>query len=688
MKFFSPAKICFLSVFVSVLAFSCSSPLVSRYYVQQQNKRNVLSAETTPDFSIPDGELPPEQELAPGQISMFSVILRDGNIAEPAGDGAVAAQLQGKLGGSDASYTGYNFSSDFFIPAKISIRGISDKFPDLHYETSGAEWKDKLIEDVHGIYKQTRAGNDFTAKDKGISSNVSNVVYRRIYGESPFKLYADARYEIYGEDGKPTGQYEPLMTRFMFYFFTGQTASPALQNCLVAVDTYSKLVFQFGKPVNFEIKFGNNVPTKWAPVDLASTGPGGKKYRFYQYDPVGYVTQDGSFHMTDTYKANLKNEIYDPVYTGKSPYVGYVGNAAGNEELIPPLTGTLAVRVKYLKNISVSDAGTDAEFTWDIRSRAYSGNAAPAWDSLEQQLTDLYYKIPKDSKVDFTSTQKEYAFTGKNGPHILELDSEIIELDDGNIVNPHDPITTKQKPVIFLNYDTEHSLWKMSGTNNTFINGEVTFDTNFTLADGEKKDFVITLPAPDNEKMELCYELYWEVEARPKLSISNPRLKNISIKDSHRSSKYQFAYTLKTAYNNEDWKPSSNSTKTVKINEEASLEGEYSWPVNKPHSGTHVVRLSAEIWEEDTMSANDVIIKHGKPVIELRYDSLTDSWSPFLKLPADFEDSDGKWKIKSVSMNTLNRNKKETLTITISAYIWESVNDDGDMELSFDVEWK
>ena len=69
-------------------------------------------------------------------------------------------------------------------------------------------------------------------------------------------------------------------------------------------------------------------------------------------------------------------------------------------------------------------------------------------------------------------------------------------------------------------------------------------------------------------------------------------------------------------------------------------------------------------------------------------------------MPAYFEDSSGKWEVKSVNMDELKRGQKKTATIAISAYIDEVVDKSdtwlpdlstagwGDMELSFDVEWK
>ena len=58
-------------------------------------------------------------------------------------------------------------------------------------------------------------------------------------------------------------------------------------------------------------------------------------------------------------------------------------------------------------------------------------------------------------------------------------------------------------------------MWKSDGTKGQGVNGTVLFDANFTLADSETKNFVITLPGGTKNKngtMELCYELSWKAK--------------------------------------------------------------------------------------------------------------------------------------------------------------------------------
>lgn len=474
---------------------ACPAPLMNSYYIQQQN--NTANNQPNPpgDFDDDTPTMPP---LPDGTVNAFWVILPDGVIAEPKGDNTAHTQLAGKLG------TGYEFSTAKFDNWKFKSNFSSSNVPEMEY--SGTVTWD--ADQYNG--ENAHAGGN----------TISSMVYYRYRGKNPFGLYKNEKYPVYNAEGKPTGKKEALMTRFVFYRFTGKGGGVAdLDNYIVVVDTYSKLVFAFAKPIKFATLVGQQVPTEWAPLDKVEDGltaPDGRKYRFYEYDPAGYVTEDGAFHMTDAYKTNIAAGNYIPACTGMSPYLG-CGGIVSYEE---PLSGALTVSAKYLKNASIPDESwlNPPEFTWDIRSRAYSGDAVPEWDSLEKQVTNKNYHIKKGKQVDFTEKSKVYVFTGAKGPHMLELDSEITEVDNGPvaIVNPDDPVTKYGKPIVYLNYDSKTKCWTLASdaTNGVYTNGTISFTENFTLTAGETKDFVLTLPggSQNGGDMELCYELSWKVQ--------------------------------------------------------------------------------------------------------------------------------------------------------------------------------
>ena len=499
-KSFSGWKLSLLLILTSLLIAACPSPLVNSYYMQQQNQSfdNVIP-EPNPDPDIDDEGLvmPP---LPAGKLNAFWVILRDGVIAEPKNDNAAHTQFEGKLG------SGYSFSTSKFDDWKFKAKFNKQNVPEMQYDGTTTWVNDKYD------------GENSTAQGYTIRS----MKYYRYVGKNPFGLYKNEKYPVYNTEGKATGEKEALMTRFVFYRFTGTVpVAGGLNNYIVAVDMYSKLVFAFANPTEFS-KLG--VPTGWEPIDTsvkAKTDSNGRKYRFYEYDPAGYVTADGTFHMTDAYKNNLANKKYIPDFNGKSPYVGCGGT-------VESILGTLTVKAKYLKNVSIPDAGVwawgDPEFVWDVRSRAYGGEEIPSWNSVAKQTENFNFQIPKNTVHAFmtnpdkkeTESKQDYILFG-TGPYVLELDSLIVEMNSevniDEIINK--PVTKHEQPIICFKYDTDNKIWKPNGTKGQGVNGAVSFDANFTLADGVTKDFVITLPGGKRNKngtMELCYELSWKAK--------------------------------------------------------------------------------------------------------------------------------------------------------------------------------
>lgn len=499
-KYFNVWKLSLPLILASLFIVGCPSPFINSYYIQQQNEAfDTVAPERNPERNIDDEGLvmPP---LPTGKLNAFRIILRDGNIAEPNGDNAAHTQFEGKLG------SGYNFPASKFDNWKFKAKFNNQNVPEMQYDGTTV-WKDDKYD-----------GENSTAK----GYTISTMTYYRCVGKNPFGLYKNETYPVCDNQGKPTGEKEALMTRFVFYRFTGKVpVAGGLNNYIVAVDMYSKLVFAFAKPTGFS---GFGVPTGWEPIDIAAEGKtdsNGRKYRFYEYDPAGYVTADGTFHMTDAYKNNLASGNYIPDCSEKSPYAGCGGT-------VESLLGTLTVKAKYLNNVSIPEAGFwaagDPEFVWDVRSRAYSGGEIPSWNSVAKQTENFNFQIPKntvhilttnDEKKE-TESKQDYVLSG-TGPYILELDSLIVEINSSisidEIINK--PVTKYEKPIICFKYDTDSKMWKSDGTKGQGVNGTVLFDANFTLADSETKNFVITLPGGTKNKngtMELCYELSWKAK--------------------------------------------------------------------------------------------------------------------------------------------------------------------------------
>lgn len=165
---------------------------------------------------------------------------------------------------------------------------------------------------------------------EGQGWSISGVTYYQYRGINP-NYDATGNYNV---SLQMTTGGNPKLNRFYFYRFTGKGGGVQwLDNYLIAVDTYSKLVFAFSEPVEFN---SMGAPTKWDPTDNEAFY--GTMYQFYMYDPVGYVLKndDGTYTVqlyqwfqdslaAGNYKANI-NTAYtniagkDPGKPGKSPF--------------------------------------------------------------------------------------------------------------------------------------------------------------------------------------------------------------------------------------------------------------------------------------------------------------------------------------------------------------------------------
>lgn len=117
------------------------------------------------------------------------------------------------------------------------------------------------------------------------------------------------------------------MERFYFYKFTAKTAGVyPTDNYLIAIDTYSKLVFAFGVPISWKSIALIPAPTTWGPVELGweadannnskiNFAVDGIKY-FYEYDPVGIVKSNGEIEIYQWYWDSIGNKRYSPQFNG------------------------------------------------------------------------------------------------------------------------------------------------------------------------------------------------------------------------------------------------------------------------------------------------------------------------------------------------------------------------------------
>lgn len=79
------------------------------------------------------------------------------------------------------------------------------------------------------------------------------------------------------------------MERFQFYAILNSKAVVVeLNNYLIAIDTYSKFIFAYGKITSTKRIFGADVPLSFDAVENY-----GERRKFYEYDPIGFIEQNG-----------------------------------------------------------------------------------------------------------------------------------------------------------------------------------------------------------------------------------------------------------------------------------------------------------------------------------------------------------------------------------------------------------
>lgn len=212
---------------------------------------------------------------------------------------------------------------------QIQIAGwFSDKNVPTYTMTKGDVWKEgdaTKREYVHSNAPST----------EGQGWSITGVTYYQYRGINP-NYEATGNYNV---SLQTTKEGKPKLNRFYFYRFTGKGGGVQwLDNYLIAVDTYSKLIFAFSEPVEFS---SMGAPTKWDPTDNDAFSDD-IVYQFYMYDPVGYVLKDGEKYTVQlyewfeqsiasgNYKANIQGfqEIAEknPKKPGKSPFNNHLYN--------------------------------------------------------------------------------------------------------------------------------------------------------------------------------------------------------------------------------------------------------------------------------------------------------------------------------------------------------------------------
>ena len=336
--------------------------------------------------------------------------------------------------------------------------------------------------------------------------------------------------------------------RFYFYRFTGEaSAGTHLNNSTFCVDTYSKFLFFYSEPATKGEVFGNIIPSNWKDYESESDVHHTKRdKKFYEYDPVGYVMEDGSVVIYNWFKAQIVASNYSPSMNEKYKYVAKAGKPGekgrpghspykyeklkiyGAEEDDGSTNPVLWMRAKSFKNSTMAglkwttyllkwvSAPDDPLFSYSLKGTlSYTKNETPVNKTTEfvqrnngnnSGSADDFQAIKTGTELNFDSSkffQQEMAPELKDPA--ITLDLQIIKSNRQGTAGLENK---RSKPFylykfnnpIRITYDKDSKTWKCPAVTDK----EVIPDSYeqpvikmsypaFELKRGKQKDFIITL---------------------------------------------------------------------------------------------------------------------------------------------------------------------------------------------------
>ena len=192
-------------------------------------------------------------------------------------------------------------------PPDIDIGGGGEDIPEDQDPFKNGEWNDidykfdgdKILEFLFAasfdgknvpVYTFFKDGTQWTLSDASMAENKYNakdgVNKAQGYDITGGSFY---RYDYKNPLVAADSAYNQSerMQRFLFYKIVGKAVIVPLNNYLIAVDKYSKLVFAYGKITKTGSAMGQAYPTAFEAVELH-----GDKRPFYEYDPIGFMSYD------------------------------------------------------------------------------------------------------------------------------------------------------------------------------------------------------------------------------------------------------------------------------------------------------------------------------------------------------------------------------------------------------------
>ncbi len=504
----------FITIIVSFLMMSCSGHFFNpRYYF---NKSSSSSSGGAPDTGP---ESPPE-EIDPNEDPFLN-----GDWNSPT------------YGGYDASkFKNWLFKASFQAD-KLPIYTFFDDDKGRYWISGGKDWNDISAEYYNGIDGENYADSSI------MKSSITDLKVYKYAGYNP----------LYDSSGYLPGRID----RFNFYAINGKAVVVTLKQYLIAVDTYSKFVFAYGEITKVDEVTVAGIIKEKVPSQFEAIEKYADKRPFFEYDPIGYVKEDGSVvlykHYIDEFVASPTT--YEPKIhleftsiaehkedgQGRSPYLPA-------KELEEMTEDQITITAKSLRNISMkSSDGTGVleifpPFTYTVQNHGYFtyGIGAKVSSDVNSQVEYLedYYpsgvgistlklnkkdlQININAEKTFTGTKSYSVKNIKENETYIILSSSIYKyntllsfIDTDNLgENGSGIVATSDTPKVRLKYNSDKECFVVDSYEET-ENTKVTFDNNFTIKLGESKDFTIKykyLKGNDSngEEFEITYTLQFE----------------------------------------------------------------------------------------------------------------------------------------------------------------------------------
>lgn len=301
-----------MSVVLLVLGSSCMNIMNSaqkRYYIQR-------AAQV--DSNIESGEI----EDIPGEV---------------APDDANSPFKNGAWNKIDCQFDGNKFKDWFFL---VSFDDNTVPTYQFKNDSGHGAWTDGNVE------KNEKISNSPDGANKAQGYGITGMTVHRYDGKNPLRGAASSY-------NAPNGR----MERFYFYRIKGTAVVVGLDQHLIAVDSFSKFVFAYGKITRTITKAGKPVPTAFESLDAHEAVAGetaGTKRPFYHYDPIGFVKENGEVVLYEEYRNEMANSV-----TGQTNYFPQVHSKT--RDIAKYIDANSPGRSPYFSEESSSSADAFAE---------------------------------------------------------------------------------------------------------------------------------------------------------------------------------------------------------------------------------------------------------------------------------------------------------------------------------------